>query len=51
MNIKYYIGGFQGNTGMVSDGDVEVPLPPGNISDLWNGTAWVSVSNSLDNGA
>lgn len=35
-----YLGGFQGDTGMVPDGAVEVP-PPMDGRDKWDGEKWI----------
>lgn len=36
-----YIGGFEGDTGKVPVGAIEVPFPPNDARFTWDGSAWI----------
>ena len=36
-----YLGGFQGNTGKLPVGAIEVPVAPSHAKDKWNGASWI----------
>lgn len=35
-----YVGAFDGNTGKVPPGSIQVPFPPGDARSIWNGSTW-----------
>ena len=43
---KKYIGGFYNTTN--PDGFEEVPFPPDNADQIWNGTLWVYIEGDTN---
>lgn len=43
-----YVGGFDGNTGKVPPGSIEVPFPPTDARFQWDGSNWIEPASIKD---